>query len=311
MPRFSVIIPLYNKENYISKTIESVCAQVFSDFELIIVNDCSTDKSLEIAKQYSDSRITIIEHPKNKGLSASRNTGIANSSGEYLAFLDADDMWKSDFLEKIDFLIKEYDSADLFATNYEVLLKNGKYLSIDFNLTGDRPHGIIANFFESNLTQTTYIPSGLAVNKKVFENIGNYDESITYSEDVDFNIRANANYKMAYHNEPLVIYTMASENQITQSSIKGKKVPDYDYYENLYQGRKDIKKYLDFQRYIKAKLFKLSNDPETYRSLVEKIDFANLTWKQRILVRLPRILLRKVTDFRYFLQRKGIEVNSY
>ena len=311
MPRFSVIIPLYNKENYIAKAIDSVLSQSIADFELIIVNDCSTDHSLEIAKRVNDPRIKILEHPKNKGLSASRNTGIKNSSGDYLAFLDADDAWKPQFLEKIEFLIKEYESADLFATNYDVLLKNGKHITLNFNITNGKRHGIVSNFFECNLTQTTYIPSGLAVKREVFERIGNYDETITYSEDVDFNIRANANYKMAYYNEPLVIYTMASENQITQNSIKGKKVPDYDYYEKSFAGRQDIKRYLDFQRYIKAKLFKLSGDPVTYKSLVEKIDFRNLTWKQRILVRLPKFILRKITDLRFLLQQKGIEVNSY
>ena len=311
MPRFSVIIPLYNKENYIARTIESVLAQKYSNFELIIVNDCSTDNSLEIAKTIKDPRIKILEHEKNKGLSASRNTGIANSTCEYLAFLDADDIWKPEFLDKIDFLITTYSDASLFATNYEVLLQNGKRISHEFGITNGNDHGIVSNFFKDNLTQTTYIPSGLAVKRCVFEEIGNYDETITYSEDVDFNIRANANYKMAYYNEPQVIYTMASENQITQTSIKGKRIPNYDHYEDLYAGRKDVKRYLDFQRYIKAKLFKLSNDMETYNQLADNIDFNNLTWKQRILIRLPRVLLKKVTDLRFFLQRKGIEINSY
>lgn len=311
MPRFSVVIPVYNKANYIAKTIESVCAQTFDDFELVIVNDCSTDNSIEIAKGFSDTRIKILEHEKNKGLSGSRNTGINNTSAQYIAFLDADDLWKPEFLERLDFLIKEYSQASLFASNYEISLKNGKQISHSFDITNGQEHAIISNFFESNLTQTTYIPSGLCVDRKVFETIGLYNEVVTYSEDVDFNIRAHAEFKMAYYNKPLVVYTLESENQITQNSIKGKIVPDYDYYEGLFKERKDIKKYIDFQRYIKAKLFKLSNDRETYNRLVAKIDSNNLTMKQRFLLHLPKTILLGVTKFKLWLQRIGIEVNSY
>jgi glycosyltransferase involved in cell wall biosynthesis len=311
MPRFSVIIPLYNKENYILNALESVFSQSFTDFELIVVSDCSIDRSLEIVQACQDPRIRIIEHPKNKGLAASRNTGIKAAQTNYMAFLDADDVWKPSFLEKIDFLIRKYPSAALFATNYEVLLKNNKRYHIDFNITNSAQHALISNFFECNLTQTTYIPSGFCVVKSVFEDIGFYNEDISYSEDVDFNIRANSKYKLAYYNEALVVYTMDSENQITQTSIKGKIIPDYDYFEALFANRADIKKYLDYQRYIKAKLFKLSDDRKTYLNLKKKIDFKNLTFKQRILIRLPKFLLRLVSNFKIFLLKLGIEVNSY
>jgi len=311
MPKFSVVIPLYNKSNYIKKAIESVCAQSFEDFELVIVNDCSTDNSLEIAKTYNDPRIRFLEHSENKGLSASRNTGIKNTSAQYIAFLDADDSWKPQFLEKINFLITEYKQADLFATNYEISLQNGKYISHSFDITNQQPHSVVSNFFESNLAQTTYIPSGLCVNRRVFESIGLYNEAISYSEDVDFNIRAHSKFQMAYYNEAFVTYTLESENQITQNSIKGKIIPDYDYFENLFSERKDIKKYLDFQRYIKAKLFKLSRDKLTYNALVSKIDFNNLTGRQKFLIRLPRPILFGVTKIKLWLQRIGVEVNSY
>ena len=291
--------------------LESVFLQSFSDFELIVVNDCSTDRSLEIVQTCKDPRIKIIEHQKNKGLSASRNTGIKAAKANYMAFLDADDEWKPQFLEKIDFLISKYPSASLFATNYEVLLKNSKRYHLDFDITNSAKYALVSNFFECNLTQTTYIPSGFCVLKNVFEDIGFYNEEISYSEDVDFNIRANSKYTLAYYNEALAVYTMDSENQITQTSIKGKIIPDYDYYEELFANRADIKKYVDYQRYIKAKLFKLSDDRDTFLNLSKKIDFKNLTAKQRILIRLPKRMLRIVTDFKVFLLKIGIEVNSY
>ncbi len=295
MSKFSVVIPLYNKEEFIKNSLNSVLTQTFQDFEIIIIDDCSTDRSLSIVKQFTDKRIKVIEHSKNKGLSASRNTGIKTANAEYIAFIDADDLWKPGFLEKIEFLIKSYPQASLFATKYDVLLKNNKTLEHQFQINGFTNHGIVPNFFENNLNQSIFYPSCLCVHKKVFESIGLYNESINYSEDVDFNIRSQANFKFAYSDEALVTYLRVSENQITQSGLDGKTIPDYDFYEEKFKGRNDIKKYLDFQRYTKGKQYKLSGDKENYTKLISKIDFKNLTSKQIILLKSPRILLKLIT----------------
>lgn len=101
MPFFSVIIPVYNKEKFIEKTLKSVLNQTFTDFEVIVINDCSTDGSLEKVRKFIFENLKIIQHDKNRGLSATRNTGIKNSNGVVMAFLDADDTWDSGYLEKI------------------------------------------------------------------------------------------------------------------------------------------------------------------------------------------------------------------
>lgn len=311
MSKFSVIIPLYNKEEFIENSLNSVLTQTIQDFEIIIIDDCSTDRSLSIVKQFTDKRIKIIEHPKNKGLSASRNTGIKTANAEYIAFLDADDLWKPGFLEKIEFLIENYPQASLFATKYDVLLKNNKILEHQFQINGFTNHGIVPNFFENNLNQSIFYPSCLCVQKKVFDAIGFYNESINYSEDVDFNIRSQAEFKFAYSEEALVTYLRVSENQITQSGLDGKTIPDYDFYEEKFKDRNDIKKYLDFQRFTKGKQYKLSGDKKNYTNLVSKIDFNNLTSKQNLLLKSPRILLKLITNFKLILLKMGIEVNSY
>ena len=311
MSRFSVIIPLYNKENFIANTLQSVLDQSFSDFEVIIVSDCGTDKSLDIVKTYTDPRIKIIEHLKNKGLSTSRNTGIKNSRTEYIAFLDADDLWKPSFLEKIDVLISQYPDASLFATKYEVLQKEDRIVTHDFKIKDFTKHGIIHNFFESNLNQSMYYPSCLCVQKDVFEDVGYYNEAVNYSEDIDFNIRAHAKHKMAYWDEAAVTYLLDSENQITQNGLKGKTIPDYDFYETQFKGRQDIKKYLDFQRYISAKLFKLDGDNQRYRQMVQSIDSSNLNKTQNALLKSPRLLLQGIGKMKLILRSLGVEFSSY
>lgn len=98
----SVIIPSYNSEKYIGETLESVCAQTYPDFEVLVMNDCSQDRTAEIVDMYAekDPRIHLINLPGNKGVSHARNQGVEKASGEWIAFLDSDDMWTKDKLEK-------------------------------------------------------------------------------------------------------------------------------------------------------------------------------------------------------------------
>ena len=119
-PFFSIVIPLYNKEDYIKDTLKSVLNQTYRSFEIIIVNDGCTDSSVEIVKSFSDSRITIFNQ-KNQGLSGARNSGIKHSKYNYIAFLDADDLWCEDYLNTICNLINLNKESKIYATAVKVI----------------------------------------------------------------------------------------------------------------------------------------------------------------------------------------------
>jgi len=307
MPFFSVVIPLYNKENFIADTLKSVLAQTFTDFEVIIVNDVSTDNSLGAIDNIIDDRIRIIEHEVNKGLSASRNTGIKNAASDIIAFLDADDLWKPEFLKRIYDLTELYTEASLFASKYQEIYLNDIKTEHFFAT----PTGLLDNFFLSNLNQSIYYPSSFCVKKDVLDEIGLYDETITFAEDVDFNIRIHLKFKMAYSDQPLMMYRIVSENQITHSSIKNKVITDFDKYEKLYPERKDLKKYLDFHRYITAKLYKLSDDKKGYKKMLKGISLNSLNYKQIILLFAPAFILKSIKKIKALLIRKGINPTTY
>ncbi|PZR21432.1 MAG: hypothetical protein DI539_07970 [Flavobacterium psychrophilum] len=307
MPFFSVVIPLYNKENYIEATLKSVLAQRFSDFEVIIVNDVSTDNSMAVAQEVKDERIRIIRHEVNKGLSASRNTGIKEAKSEYIAFLDADDSWKPEFLGVIHKLIVQYPEASLFATTYDAVYPENIIIQHPFDIET----GILENFFTTNLNQTLYYPSSFCIKKSVVEEIGYYNESITFAEDLDLNIRAHLNFRMAYSSEALMSYTMTSENQITHAGLKNKVLTDFDKYENQYPERKDLKKYLDFHRYISAKLYKLSGDKANFQKMVKGISLSSLNYKQIALLYSPAFILKLIKKIKAKLIKKGINPTSY
>src|SRR5574344_1047459 len=113
----SVVIPLYNKERYIERALRSVLNQTFGDFEIVVVNDGSTDASVSVVEGIEDSRIRIINQ-KNGGVSAARNRGIEESKYDIVAFLDADDVWKENHLSVIAELIDKYPACGVFATSY-------------------------------------------------------------------------------------------------------------------------------------------------------------------------------------------------
>lgn len=128
MPKVSIIVPLYNKAPYVTKALESIASQTFTDWECIIVNDGSTDNSLEVAETWLTENIdenwySIGGHwrlitQENAGVSAARNHGISLSTGDFVAFLDADDWWAPTFLEEMMQLADEYPNAGLYAGNY-------------------------------------------------------------------------------------------------------------------------------------------------------------------------------------------------
>ena len=122
----SIIVPVYNAEKFIKDTIKTVIDQTYENWELLLVNDCSTDKSVEIIKDYQqkDKRIKLFSNPKNSGAAVSRNKGIRESRGRYIAFLDADDLWEPKKLEKQVAFMQEKDCAFSF-TGYEFADENG------------------------------------------------------------------------------------------------------------------------------------------------------------------------------------------
>lgn len=310
MPFFTVIIPLYNKEKYIENAIKSILNQTFTDYELLIVNDCSTDKSIAIASSFTSEKVRIVHHDKNSGLAATRNTGIKKATSNYVTFLDADDLWKPHFLEKIFHLIQNFQEARIFATNYEEIWD--KTIKNPHNGSESLPENFIGyvNFFKINLKQGIYNHGSICLHKEVYEKVGYYNESIQLSQDLDFNIRANFHFKLAYDNSVQMSYFMQTDNQLTRSSLQNKTIPDYDKYEDWTKTNTDLKKYLDFERYVLGKRLKKNNDLR-WKKMVAKMDSNNLNWKQNLLLKLPSSVLNSLDKVKLFLLKLGIKPSTY
>ena len=125
MPAISVVIPLYNQAPFLQRALDSVLAQTMTDFEIMVVDDGSTDGGAQLAEGYQDPRLVCL-YQENRGAAAARNRGLAAAQGDLVAFLDADDTWKPQFLEVILRLRRAFPQAGAYATSYQIILPNGR-----------------------------------------------------------------------------------------------------------------------------------------------------------------------------------------
>lgn len=204
---FSIVIPLYNKEASIEHTIRSILKQTVADFELLVINDGSTDKSREIVAKIADDRIIIVDKP-NGGISSARNSGILAAKNEYIAFVDADDYWMPDFLEVIKGLINEFPQAGCYATGYACKFNN----SI-LNVFGVEKRGIVEDFFKQVYKGPIMHSSSVCIKKSTFENIGYFSPLIKRGEDYDMWARLAKKVPIAASPETKVYYMLDSENK--------------------------------------------------------------------------------------------------
>lgn len=200
MPQVTVVIPAYNAMTYLPETVSSVLAQSFTDFEVLIINDGSTDHIQAWPATLSDLRIRLISQ-ENQGLPAARNTGIREAKGKYIAFLDADDLWAPTKLEKQVHCLQADSTIGVVYTWTILVDESGQ-------LTGR----IFASQAEGNvwqqLLETDVISNGSSamVRRDCFETVGDFDRMLTSAEDLDMWLRLAVHYPFAVVKEPLTLY---------------------------------------------------------------------------------------------------------
>ena len=204
MPQVSVIIPTYNRAHRLESAIRSVLTQTFQDFEIIVVDDASTDNTPETVAAFNDGRIKFIRHGMNKGGSVARNTGILNSTGDYIAFLDDDDEWLPAKLSKqIQVLLSSPPEVGCVYTGYlDVDRSTGRILAVHI----PRKRG---NLAKSLMAENCVGSASAAVLKRTcFKKVGLFDEDLPCSQDYDLWIRISKEFLFEYVPEPLFKYSI-------------------------------------------------------------------------------------------------------
>lgn len=211
----SVIIPAYNASEFIEETIDSVISQSFKDWELIIVNDGSKDNSVEVIKnKIRDHQNMSLINKKNGGVSSARNLGFEHARGEFLAFLDADDIWSEDFLQcGIDSLSKNSDAGLVYTDLIIIDEKNISSNQVKKGKSGEILDDLL--LWEDHVISP---PSGMIVRRSVINRVGQFDEQLSNNADQDFYMRVSAKYPIERIDRPLLRYRVHDNNM--HSNIK-------------------------------------------------------------------------------------------
>ena len=213
-PTISVIIPTYNRAGMLKEAIDSVLAQDYSDFELIVVDDGSTDETPQILNGYGG-KIKRICQP-NKGVSAARNRGIAAASGEFMAFLDSDDLWLPDKLTiQSEFLRSTPDA--LICQTEEIWIRNGVRVN-----PRERHRKVSGMIFERSLALCLVSPSAVMLRRGLFDEFGLFDESLLACEDYDMWLRVSCRCPVYLIETPLIIKRGGHADQLSRQPVLDK-----------------------------------------------------------------------------------------
>ncbi|WP_422107704.1 glycosyltransferase family 2 protein [Winogradskyella sp.] len=287
-PSFSVVISVYNKEEHIKKTIDSVLNQTYDNFEIILVNDGSTDNSLEVINSIKDDRIKVIS-TKNQGASECRNTGIKGASKNYIALLDGDDLWDEEFLEYIQRSILQYPNKMVFSTAIAHKHQN-KTVSAIYSFK-QQELTKVHNFFESSLNHTILTGSSIVFKREILNTTGYFNPSIVSGQDTDLWIRIGMHYDIVFINKILAYYNYVS-GSLSNTTFDISKKPKFDNYLEEETKNKSLKIYIDRNRFPLAILSKLQNNKERFCYYKKSIDPKNLPLRQRVFLKLPKWCLK-------------------
>jgi len=302
---FSIVIPLYNKEKHIKNTLYSVLNQNYQSFEIIIVDDGSTDDSAEVVKSIKDERIKLI-FQINQGVSSARNNGIKNAKYKYIAFLDADDFWYPNHLEELKNLIDIYPNNGFYSTSYEIQ-RDGKTLVPDNGLGGDF-FGEVDGFFNSFSKGLSLVCSSTAcVHKDLLKNIDGFPVFAKKGEDVYAWIRLALIAKLAHSDSVTAVYYQDAENR-NNTSLSGE-IPYYVLWldqiiNDQKVGKKiqqEAKHFLKNAIFFSAAGFKLDGNQLALENLqkLQIIKEFDLWLKLRVLTLVPNRILEFLKRFRH------------
>lgn len=306
--RFSVIIPLYNKAPYIRKALQSVFDQVFRDFELIVIDDGSTDDSFNIAKNALESSGIDYQliHQENAGVSTARNNGVAASQGDFICFLDADDWWAPNFLERMDWLIKEYPDAGIYGVNYYIISRGKQRVALHIPSTGYINYCNCYRRLQMPLTSIS-----VAIPKVVFQSLGGFKLHLRFGEDFDLWIRIALSRNVAYLDEPLAYYFQDSNpkwrgtGHMTDPRVH--MLWNLGYLEYEEKNNPDYKRLIDELRIYGLLSYYISDKyHETAKNELAKVDWSKQPMRICLRYKCPIFVLR----FRRSFMRYGSRIKQ-
>ena len=306
MIQFSVVIPLYNKANYIQNCLESVLKQTHKEFEVILVNDGSTDGSETVVERFQDSRIRLV-HQENKGASAARNKAISLAKHEWIALIDADDYWYPNHLEELQNTIEQFPKADVVCNNYEILLDNDFIKQPAFSIEYPLKAQYIEDYFKGSLIDPIAWTSALSFTSSIFKKVGEFDTNIKSGQDIDLMVKFGLAATIAFNPKVTMRYHRKTENNLSDDTVLREKLSYIDNHRSKEKKNPSLHQYMDINRFSLAIQAKMAQDKALFKELVGRLDLHHLNSKQKLLLKTPANVLRGLK----YLQSKLTQYNLY
>lgn len=310
-PFFSVIIPLYNKEKYIQNTLNCVFNQSFDNFEVIVVNDGSTDRSLELLEEFTDSRLKIINQ-KNQGVSIARNTGMENAHANYICFLDADDTWKTNHLQALYDAIAKFPEARMYCSRYVTQISKNTFIKNNFLDIDENYEGYVTDFFKSSLINRVALTSAVCIHKDIFNEIGGFDPTLRSDQDLDYWIKIALKYKIVITTKNTMVYNFINANKsLSKDQSKFNKLTNLNQYVEIEKSNESLKLFLDIYRIEYGLNYHILNLKEQSLEYLKYVDQKNMNFKTKLLFKLPPFVLRLMLRTKQNLRNYGIDFTVY
>ncbi|MCG9793651.1 glycosyltransferase family 2 protein [Flavobacterium algicola] len=307
---FTIIIPLYNKADYIENTIQSVLNQTYNNYEIIIINDGSNDESVAKVASINDNRI-LIYHQKNQGVSVARNYGIEKSKGSLIAFLDADDFWFPNHLEELANLYLRFPNCGMYCSRYKIKTAKNHFLVPHHNGIKNSYSGIVENYFFSNIPFRITWTSCLAIPKEILNNNGGFIPGVTNGQDLELWTKLGISHPVAITNKITAIYNFDIPNSLAKNNVNRMKLMDFDQFKIYEENNTDLKKFLDIYRMEYGLRYYTFGYKDEMNYYLKDVSPKNLNLKIRFLLMLPSFYLRLFLKFKHNLKKVGLNFTIY
>lgn len=275
----TVVIPLYNKTNGILNAIDSIMKQTVEVSEIVIVNDGSTDDSIEKVNSLINNKIKIYEQI-NQGVSAARNKGIEIAKGDWIAFLDADDQWNPNYIETINDLYISFPSCSVLATSYELQDINGNRKKNKINNIRFREKGILENYFEVASTSNPPLwTSAIVVKKSSILAVNKFPVGIKLGEDLITWAKLASKFSIAYSLDTMGIYFLDSSQSFLEKPPRVPEKEDYVGTEliklyRLNKEQKHLKKYISHWFKMRASIFlRIGDNSNAFNEILKALKY--------------------------------------
>jgi glycosyltransferase involved in cell wall biosynthesis len=310
MPFISVVIPLYNKSNYIEKTLESVFEQTFTDYEIIVVNDGSIDDSEIKVLRLKNPKI-ILYNQKNQGVSVARNLGIEKSKGELIAFLDADDYWYPNHLEELSNLYLNFPNCGIYCSRYKIKTTKKHFQIPNHNQIDSSFNGIIKDYFLSNIPFRTTWTSSLAIPKEIIEKFGGFTPGTTNGQDLELWTKIGIKNNVAITNTITAIYNFDIPNSLAKNNVDSMNLMDFEQFKIAEQQNSSLKSFLDLYRIEYGLHYYMYGYTTKMNFYLKDVDKQNISLNIRFLLSLPPFSLRLFLKLKNSLKKIGINFSIY